>query len=229
MRFLCPVLPLFNVAAAGGLAAAWRLCRRRPATRVLWHLCTGASALACLGIVCVAAAASHYNYPGGVALRRLQADVAADPTVCVTSSASPIWLRLKRQFMQGVLHVCIQQLDQYVSHLHHGDASCQLAQAPRRLHIGVLPAMTGVSRFLEADQGWVYDKVCASFVYVCAQTNDIQSCALLHATASSWRAGRRCCCQLLLTCVCMLQTETSDGRPPAGNTHALSSHADLPG
>lgn len=30
-----------------------------------------------------------------------------------------------------------------------------------KAHIGVLPAMSGASRFLEADRGWAFDKVAA--------------------------------------------------------------------
>ena len=73
VRFLFPVLPLFNAVAAAGLARIWQLCRQQRSTRFLWHLGASIAALACLSIVLVASAASHFNYPGGTALQQLHA------------------------------------------------------------------------------------------------------------------------------------------------------------
>lgn len=81
VRFLFPVLPLFNVAAAAALARTWKRCRHQNSTRVLWHVATASAALACLAVVFLAIKASHYNYPGGDALRRLTTAKSASPEV----------------------------------------------------------------------------------------------------------------------------------------------------
>jgi alpha-1,6-mannosyltransferase len=108
VRFLFPVLPLFNAVAATGLAHVWQLCRQQRSTRLLWHLGASIAALMCLSIVLTALAASHFNYPGGTALQQL--------------------------------HAATQ------------------SRATQHLHIETLPAMTGVSRFLESASGWTYTK-----------------------------------------------------------------------
>jgi hypothetical protein len=73
VRFLFPVLPLFNAVAAAGLARIWQFCRQQHSTKILWHLGASGAALVCLGVVLTASAASHFNYPGGTALQQLHA------------------------------------------------------------------------------------------------------------------------------------------------------------
>ena len=109
LRFLLPVLPLFNVAAAAGLGALWR--RGGLAARAFVVGLLAASAAATAGFV----AAASVNYPGGVALMRLHELASTDA-------------------------------------LHHPHAW------PPRVHVGVLPAMTGVTRFGEQGAPWTYSK-----------------------------------------------------------------------
>jgi hypothetical protein len=73
VRFLFPVLPLFNAVAAAGLAHVWQLCRRQRSNNILWHVGASIAASMCLSIVLTALAASHFNYPGGTALQQLHA------------------------------------------------------------------------------------------------------------------------------------------------------------
>lgn len=109
LRFLLPVLPLFNVAAAAALAAAWRAGRPLARAAVVGLLAATAAATAGFS------AAAAVNYPGGAALRVLHVAAANDA-------------------------------------LHHPHAW------PPRVHVGVLPAMTGVTRFGEAGAPWSYSK-----------------------------------------------------------------------
>lgn len=126
MRFLFPVLPLFNLAAAAGLV---RIRHRRGKSgrhRLAW--------LAALGMLAATAAAamlmlyiSAHNYPGGQAMYRLHKQHA--PGGSWWGAAG-----------------------------NHSSSSSSTAEAVN-VHIGVLPAMTGVSRFLEKDAPWRYSKV----------------------------------------------------------------------
>lgn len=109
LRFLLPVLPLLNVAAAAGLASLWR--RGGLAARAFVVGLLAASAAATAGFV----AAASVNYPGGVALQRLHELASTDA-------------------------------------LHHPHAW------PPVVHVGVLPAMTGVTRFGEQGAPWAYSK-----------------------------------------------------------------------
>jgi hypothetical protein len=76
VRFLFPVLPLFNVAAAAGFV---RLAQNRRKSRV-WAAAHGAAVAAVAATAAamsLMSAASRHNYPGGHALARLHALEAA--------------------------------------------------------------------------------------------------------------------------------------------------------
>lgn len=115
VRFLFPVLPLWNLAAALTLARLWA-GRRKSAARALLAAAAAAAVAAGLGVTALTAAASAANYPGGAALAQLHSLGAADAAAA--------------------------------------------AAAGHRLtvHIDILPAMTGVSRFGEEGAPWAYSK-----------------------------------------------------------------------
>lgn len=115
VRFLFPVLPLWNLAAGIAAARLWAARRRSLAARAA-ALALVAALAAGLALTVVTAAASARNYPGGAALRALHVLGAADA------------------------------------------AAAAAAGRALRVHIGVLPAMTGVSRFGEAGAPWRYSK-----------------------------------------------------------------------
>jgi alpha-1,6-mannosyltransferase len=115
VRFLFPVLPLWNLAGAAALQRLW-LGRRKSAARRLALLAALAALAAGLALTLVTAAASRHNYPGGDALRQLHEAAAPDAAAAAAAGRS------------------------------------------LRVHIGVLPAMTGVSRFGEAGAPWEYSK-----------------------------------------------------------------------
>ncbi|CAK0780776.1 hypothetical protein CVIRNUC_005171 [Coccomyxa viridis] len=115
VRFLLPVLPLLNIAAAAGIMRAYQNRRKGAGWAGVW--------LAVVALLACSAAASvlmtlvsRANYPGGHALARLHATEAA--------------------------------------------SAAEAARAGRNLtvHIDVLAAMTGVSRFGEAGKPWLYSK-----------------------------------------------------------------------
>ena len=112
VRFLLPVLPVFNIASAAALARIWKN-RHKPA----WLLPGLAACLLVLGSTCatsVMLAVSRHNYPGGHALHEL----------------------------------------------HQWQAGNTIgSKGPYSVHIDVLPAMTGVSRFGELGDLWTYSKV----------------------------------------------------------------------
>lgn len=121
LRFLFPVLPLWNISAAAAISKLRQKRQTAPQNRwYFWHLvwlALTAAFVAGLGTVFIAAAASRLNYPGGVALMRLH------------------------------------ELGKH--ELLHDTASLQKNIS---VHIGVYPAMTGVSRFGEAGIPWIYSK-----------------------------------------------------------------------
>ena len=115
VRFLFPVLPLWNAAAAVTLQRLW-VNRSKSALRAALLAAAAAALAAGLGLTALTAAASVHNYPGGEALQALHRLGAADA------------------------------------------AAAAAAGRQLRVHIGVLPAMTGVSRFGEAGAPWAYSK-----------------------------------------------------------------------
>lgn len=115
VRFLFPVLPLWNVAAAVTLQRLW-VGRGKSAVRAALLAAAAAALAAGLGLTALTAAASARNYPGGEALQALHRLAAAD-AAAAAAAGRQLWV-----------------------------------------HIGVLPAMTGVSRFGEAGAPWVYSK-----------------------------------------------------------------------
>ncbi len=115
VRFLFPVLPLWNLCAA---AAMGHLSRNRRASlmQTMFWLAAIASLIAGAATAGLGLAASSINYPGGVALQELHS----------------IGAQHAKQALSTGTHLTV--------------------------HISVLPAMTGVSRFGEAGAPWVYSK-----------------------------------------------------------------------
>ncbi|KAL3140566.1 hypothetical protein ABBQ32_005142 [Trebouxia sp. C0010 RCD-2024] len=111
VRFLLPVLPVFNIAAAAALSRIWKN-RCKPA----WLLPSIVAALLLASTACATAvmlAVSRHNYPGGHAMHELHK-----------------WQDEQKGPQKGLFYV----------------------------HIDVLPAMTGVSRFGEYGPAWRYSK-----------------------------------------------------------------------
>lgn len=111
VRFLLPVLPVYNIAAAAALSRIWNN-RHKTA----WSLPSIAAALLLVGTACATAvmlAVSRHNYPGGHAMHELHR-----------------WQHHQGEPKEGLFYV----------------------------HIDVLPAMTGVSRFGEYGPPWHYSK-----------------------------------------------------------------------
>ena len=162
MRFLLPVLPLLNIAAAAGLMRAYQNRRKGPGWAGVW---LAAVAL----LACSAAAAvlmtvvSRVNYPGGHALARLHATEAASAAEAARTGT----------VMVAELHSCsdvivVQQPVSLAYHLFYQadlqllldiKVACLPAGRNVTVHINVLAAMTGVSRFGEAGKPWLYSKV----------------------------------------------------------------------
>ena len=101
MRFLLPVLPLLNIAAAAGLMRAYQNRRKGPGWAGVW---LAAVAL----LVCSAAAVvlmtmgSCVNYPGGHALARLHAgEVASAAEAARTGTAM---LAIIKECNHGTAH-----------------------------------------------------------------------------------------------------------------------------
>eukprot|EP00887_Chlorella_sp_A99_P007688 scaffold20.g7688.t1 len=115
VRFLFPVLPLWNLCAACALHRLW-VARGKSAARGAALAATAALLAAGLALTAATAAASRHNYPGGAALARLHALAAGEA------------------------------------------AAAAAAGRPLAVHIAVLPAQTGVSRFGEAGAPWTYSK-----------------------------------------------------------------------
>lgn len=70
VRFLFPVLPIFNVAAAAAVARLYNNRTKSRSWRLLW-LCALAMLAASALATGVMTAASRHNYPGGHALAKL--------------------------------------------------------------------------------------------------------------------------------------------------------------
>ena len=79
LRFIFPVLPLFNVSAATVLARIWNGRSKPGAGRKFVTLAAFGMLCASAALVCVFTAASAVNYPGGVAFSRLHHDRTIAP------------------------------------------------------------------------------------------------------------------------------------------------------
>lgn len=90
VRFLLPVLPLFNVSAA---AAVWRVWNNRGKSCIWQAGCCCAVALlaASLAATVLMAAVSRHNYPGGHALAKLhRLEVAEAETAQIAGVTDPM-------------------------------------------------------------------------------------------------------------------------------------------
>lgn len=119
VRFLLPVLPVYNIAAAAALSRIWKN-RCKPA----WSLPSTLAALLLASTACATAvmlAVSRHNYPGGHAMHELHK-----------------WQDDQTGPQKGLFYV----------------------------HIDVLPAMTGVSRFGEYGPSWRYSKASISLYWL---------------------------------------------------------------
>lgn len=124
VRFLLPVLPVFNIAAAAALSRIWKN-RCKPA----WLLPSIVAALLLASTACATAvmlAVSRHNYPGGHAMHELHK-----------------WQDEQKGPQKGLFYV----------------------------HIDVLPAMTGVSRFGEYGPAWRYSKASISLYWLSVVCN----------------------------------------------------------
>lgn len=121
VRFLLPVLPVYNIASAAALGRIWNN-RHKTSWAVAWAFCLLLLAATLLATT-VMLRASRQNYPGGHALHQLHQLHAATQTVTA-----------KHAGLEGT-------------------------PLPSKVHIDILPAMTGVSRFGELGPPWQYSKV----------------------------------------------------------------------
>ena len=160
VRFLLPVLPLLNIAAAAGLRRAYQNRRKGPGWAGLWL-----AAVAVL--VCSAAAAvlmtmvSRANYPGGHALARLhatEAALAAEAVRTGTVTIAELHSCSDGIVVQQSVSLAYQLFSQAKLQL-SSNVACLPAGRSLTVHIDVLAAMTGVSRFGEAGKPWLYSKV----------------------------------------------------------------------
>jgi alpha-1,6-mannosyltransferase len=132
LRFLFPVLPLWNICAAIGAVRIYNNRGKSATWRVAW-LGTLGLILLSAGFAAFSAAVSSWNYPGGHALYRLHSLVTPELVGLKPSDGG-----------------------QYQNSL--ADTRGNLT-----VHVGVLPAMTGVSRFGELGSRWQYSKVGVSW------------------------------------------------------------------
>ncbi len=120
VRFLFPVLPLFNLSASAAFVRCWR----NRSKSIVWKGILFAGIFG--SVISYAAAilmllASMYNYPGGQALQILHTRQHYSPRI-----QTPI---------------------------------CYPSGKEISVHIGTLPAMTGITRFAELHPCWTYSKV----------------------------------------------------------------------
>jgi alpha-1,6-mannosyltransferase len=87
VRFLFPVLPLFNMAAAAAVVRLHRNRRKGPVWAGLW-LVAGALLAGSAAAAVLMAAVSRLNYPGGHALARLHALEAPSAALAVSTGNS---------------------------------------------------------------------------------------------------------------------------------------------
>lgn len=117
VRFLFPVLPLFNLSSAVAFVRFQRNKRKNWLSACAFYGCVCGYLLS-ISVTMLMLWASVWNYPGGHALQSLHAH------------------------------------NHYSNFYHTGDC----IHDEISVHIGTLPAMTGISRFLELHHCWSYSK-----------------------------------------------------------------------
>lgn len=177
------MLPLLNIAAAAGIMRAYQNRRKGAGWAGVW--------LAVVALLACSAAASvlmtlvsRANYPGGHALARLHAteaasaaEVARAGTVIVAELHSCSDVIVVQQSATLAYHLFLQA---HLQLLLDKKVACLPAGRNLTVHIDVLAAMTGVSRFGEAGKPWLYSKVqCCGQARQCGPLKD------------SWRSNQR--------------------------------------
>ena len=145
VRFLFPVLPLFNIGAAVAVA--------RIASGRHWSAATRAAHLGCCSVLAMGflvtlliTAASRHNYPGGEA--RPSCSAPGD----LPSNRLTVLMEAERRMPAGV---ALQRMHELAA----PEAARALAAGENvSVHIDTLPAMTGATRFFERGRPWVYSK-----------------------------------------------------------------------
>lgn len=106
LRFLFPVLPLWNVCAAAAVSKLWNAKQGR----LLWRLVLFSMFSAGMVTVLLAAAASRLNYPGGMAMQKLH-EIAKDRVTHAVQSSQHIKVHIDVfPAMTGVSRFCEQGL-----------------------------------------------------------------------------------------------------------------------